>query len=153
MRMGPVELRIMRGWPLNIQKTVPAKAVPKKLSITPWKTDNQEDKAKDKEGKVTKVILALENVSLGIISLSIDRSYMPSSDLSWNVLRGFALLLTWVNVFLEIFGGYAFLVQYDRTSDFSECASVYLIFYLKWTIPFFHTKKVYKHISLHSKKI
>lgn len=35
MRMGPVELRMMRGWPPNKQKTVPAKAVPRKLSITP----------------------------------------------------------------------------------------------------------------------
>ena len=35
MRMGPVELRMMRGCPPNRQKTVPAKAVPRKLSITP----------------------------------------------------------------------------------------------------------------------
>ena len=36
MRMGPVELRMMRGWPLKRQNTVPARAVPRKLSITPW---------------------------------------------------------------------------------------------------------------------
>lgn len=36
MRMGPVELRMMRGCPPNKQKTVPAKAVPRKLSITPF---------------------------------------------------------------------------------------------------------------------
>lgn len=35
MRMGPVELRMMRGWPLKRQKTEPARAVPRKLSITP----------------------------------------------------------------------------------------------------------------------
>lgn len=40
MRMGPVELRMMRGWPPKRQKTVPAKAVPRKLSITPyWKRE------------------------------------------------------------------------------------------------------------------
>ena len=40
MRMGPVELRMMRGWPLKRQKTVPARAVPRKLSITPcWKRE------------------------------------------------------------------------------------------------------------------
>lgn len=37
MRMGPVELRMMRGWPLKRQKTDPARAVPRKLSITPCK--------------------------------------------------------------------------------------------------------------------
>lgn len=35
-RTGPVLLRIVRGWPLNKQKTPPAIAVPKKLSNTPW---------------------------------------------------------------------------------------------------------------------
>lgn len=35
MRMGPVELRMMRGCPLKRQKTDPASAVPRKLSITP----------------------------------------------------------------------------------------------------------------------
>lgn len=35
MRMGPVELRMMRGCPPKKQNTVPAKAVPRKLSITP----------------------------------------------------------------------------------------------------------------------
>lgn len=35
MRMGPVELRMMRGCPPKTQNTVPAKAVPRKLSITP----------------------------------------------------------------------------------------------------------------------
>lgn len=38
MRMGPVELRMMRGWPLKRQKTEPARAVPRKLSITPCET-------------------------------------------------------------------------------------------------------------------
>lgn len=35
MRMGPVELRMMRGCPLKRQNTEPARAVPRKLSITP----------------------------------------------------------------------------------------------------------------------
>lgn len=41
MRMGPVELRMMRGCPPNKQKTVPASAVPRKLSITPFKSMEQ----------------------------------------------------------------------------------------------------------------
>lgn len=42
MRIGPVELRMMRGWPLNRQNTVPDNAVPRKLSITPWYIEERE---------------------------------------------------------------------------------------------------------------
>lgn len=42
MRMGPVELKMMRGCPPNKQKTLPAKAVPRKLSITPYEKNREQ---------------------------------------------------------------------------------------------------------------
>ncbi len=51
--IGPVELRMMRGWPLKKQKTAPAKAVPKKLSITPWKRNKGKTENCDRKEEKT----------------------------------------------------------------------------------------------------
>ena len=48
MRMGPVELRMMRGCPLKRQKTDPARAVPRKLSITPCRRRKHRNKLRMK---------------------------------------------------------------------------------------------------------
>lgn len=49
MRMGPVLLRMMRGCPEKRQNKEPAMAVPRKLSITPWR--HEEGEAQERRGK------------------------------------------------------------------------------------------------------
>lgn len=63
MRMGPVELRMMRGCPPNRQKTVPASAVPRKLSITPFKgTQKKSNFAKHSGAFAVSGLVSLENL-------------------------------------------------------------------------------------------